>query len=83
MNKKLIVKQNSFKDCGPSCLLSVMRYYKIDVSHEELSLNLKMDREGTNAYNIISVSKLYGLDGYGIHYSDETILRKEGKTNGK
>lgn len=74
MNKKLIVKQNSFKDCGPSCLLSVMRYYKIDVSHEELSLNLKMDREGTNAYNIINVSKLYGLDGYGIHYSSDEII---------
>ena len=51
-----------------------MRYYKIDVSHEELSLNLKMDREGTNAYNIISVSKLYGLDGYGIHYSSDEII---------
>lgn len=31
MNKKLIVRQNGFKDCGPSCLLSIMRYY--DVKH--------------------------------------------------
>lgn len=74
MNKKLIVKQNSFKDCGPSCLLSIMKYYNIEVSHEELTLNLKMDREGTNAYNIINVSKLYGLDGYGIHNSVDDII---------
>ncbi len=74
MNKKLIVRQNSFKDCGPSCLASIMKYYNIDVSHEELSLNLKMDREGTNAYNIINVSKLYGLDGYGIHISVDDII---------
>lgn len=79
MNKKLIVKQNSFKDCGPSCLLSIMKYYNIEVSHEELTLNLKMDREGTNAYNIINVSKLYGLDGYGIHYSVEDIINGEVK----
>ena len=74
MNKKLIVKQNSFKDCGPSCLLSIMKYYNIEVSHEELTLNLKMDSEGTNAYNIINVSKLYGLDGYGIHNSVDDII---------
>ena len=74
MNKKLMVKQNSFKDCGPSCLLSIMKYYNIEVSHEELTLNLKMDREGTNAYNIINVSKLYGLDGYGIHNSVDDII---------
>ena len=74
MNKKIIVRQNSFKDCGPSCLLSIMKYYNVEVSHEELTLKLKMDREGTNAYNIINVSKLYGFDGYGIHYTVDDII---------
>lgn len=79
MNKKLIVKQNSFKDCGPSCLLSIMKYYNVNISHEELTLKLKMDKEGTNAYNIINVSKLYGFDGYGIHYSVDDILNNKDK----
>ena len=79
MNKKIIVRQNSFKDCGPSCLLSIMKYYNVEVSHEELTLKLKMDREGTNAYNIINVSKLYGFDGYGIHYTVDDIINKKVK----
>ena len=74
MNKKLIVRQNSFRDCGPSCLLSIMKYYNVIVSHEELTLKLKMDREGTNAYSIINISKLYGFDGYGIHYAIDDII---------
>ena len=37
LNKKLIVKQNGFKDCGPSCLLSIMKYYGVEASHEEVS----------------------------------------------
>lgn len=38
---------------------------------------------GQTAANIKAVRKPEPYHGYGIHYSDETILRKEGKTNGK
>ena len=41
MDKKLIVKQNGLKDCGPSCLLSIMKYYGVEASHEEVSFILK------------------------------------------
>ena len=53
MDKKLIVKQNGLKDCGPSCLLSIMKYYGVEASHEEVSFILKTNINGTNALNII------------------------------
>ena len=77
MNKKLVVKQNGFKDCGPSCLLSIMRYYGVEASHEEVTFSLRTNERGTNAYNIINGSKLYGFDGYGIHYTYEEIINNE------
>ena len=38
---------------------------------------------GQTAANIKAVRKPEPYHGYGIHYKDETILRKEGKANGK
>lgn len=77
MDKKLIVKQNGFKDCGPSCLLSIMRYYGYEASHEEVTYILKTNIDGTNAYNIINGARSFGFDGYGIHYTYENIINKE------
>ena len=74
MDKKLIVRQNGFKDCGPSCLLSIMKYYGCEASHEEVTYILKTTNDGTNAYNIINGAKSFGFDGYGIHYSYEEII---------
>ena len=77
MDKKLVVKQNSFKDCGPSCLLSIMRYYGLEASHEEVTFTLRTNQNGTNAYNIINGSKMYGFDGYGIHYTSDEIINNK------
>ncbi len=74
MDKKVIVRQNGFKDCGPACLLSIMRYYNYDVSLDELSYILNVNSEGTNAYNIIKGSRSFGFDGYGYHYTYEDII---------
>ena len=77
LNKKLIVRQNGLKDCGPSCLLSIMKYYGCEASHEEITFTLKTDVDGSNAYNIINGSKNYGFDGYGIHYTYEEIINNQ------
>ena len=77
MTNKYYVAQNGYKDCGPSCLLSIMKYYGCEASHEEVAYNLKTDREGTNAFNIINGSKLYGFDGYGIHLKSDDIINKK------
>ncbi len=75
MNKRVIVRQNGYKDCGPACLLSIMRYYNYDISLDELSYTLRVNDEGTNAYNIIEGAKNFGFDGYGIHYTYEEIVK--------
>lgn len=77
MDKKVIVRQNGFKDCGPSCLLSIMKYYGCEASHEEVTYILKTNIDGTNAYNIINGSRSFGFDGYGVHYTYENIVNKE------
>lgn len=77
MNKKLIVRQNGTRDCGASCLLSIMRYYNVYLSHEEVSYILKTTYDGTNAYNIINGSRTFGFDGYGIHYTYDEIINNK------
>ena len=77
MNKKLVIRQRGFRDCATACLLSIMRYYGLDVIYEELSLELKISNNGTNAYNIINTSRNYGFDGYGMHYSFEEIVNNK------
>ena len=77
MDKRVIVRQNGYKDCGPACLLSIMRYYNYDISLDELSYTLKVNNEGTNAYNILNGARVFGFDGYGMHYTYEDIINEE------
>ena len=77
MDKKLVVRQNGYKDCGASCLLSIMKYYGCDASLDELSIILKTTNEGTNAYNIINGSRTFGFAGFGIHYSFDEIINNK------
>ena len=74
MNKHLIVKQRNNYDCASACLLSIMKYYGIDTSIDEVSYILKTTSEGTNALNIINGSRTFGFDGYGVHYSYDEII---------
>ena len=77
MSNKYYVRQNGFKDCGPSCLLSILKYYGCEASHEEVTHILKTDKDGTNALNIINGCRLFGFDGYGMHISVEDIINKK------
>ena len=65
MSNNYIVRQNGYKDCGPACLLSIMKYYGYETSLDEISYILKTTKDGTNAYNIINGSRSFGFDGYG------------------
>ncbi len=75
MSKFIEVIQNSSKDCGSSCLLSIIRYYGGNISHEELSLLLKTDNNGTTAYDILNGARSLGFDGYGIKYTYNDIIK--------
>ncbi len=54
------------RDCGVSCLLSIIKYYNGYVSLEKLRVDTKTTIEGTNALNIINAAKSYGFTSYGV-----------------
>lgn len=73
MNKKLIVKQNGIKDCAVACILSIIRYYKGEVSRSEIEYLIKTNEHGTSAYNMIEGVKSLGLQGIGKKVSINNI----------
>ena len=61
---KLIFQENLY-DCGISCLLTILRYYKCNVPKiylEQLSLTTK---EGTTMYNLMKAALTLGFKSYG------------------
>ena len=44
---------------------------------------ISKEQVGQVAANIRSKRKVEPYHGYGLHYSDEVVVRKEGKTAGK
>ncbi|NLC47807.1 MAG: hypothetical protein GX758_00400, partial [Tenericutes bacterium] len=74
MYKHCEVKQYGYKDCAASCLLSIMKYYGFDASHDEVAYIIKTDNNGVNAYNLIEGAKSIGFDGYGIRYTYKEII---------
>lgn len=66
MHKYPFVKQEGLKDCGASCLLMIVRYYKGNLSIERLRDLTRTSKNGTSAYNIVDASIKLGFDAHGI-----------------
>ncbi|MEG2322497.1 MAG: ABC transporter transmembrane domain-containing protein, partial [Bacilli bacterium] len=63
---KTLVKQDGFKDCGPACLLMIIKHYKGYLDIEELKLMCKNDNKGTTAYHLIEAAKICGFEASGV-----------------
>lgn len=63
---KNLVKQDGFKDCGPCCLLMIIKHYKGYYDIEELKSMCKTDKSGTTAYHLIEAAKKCGFEAGGI-----------------
>lgn len=61
MKKDLIVIQDGAKDCGASCLLSIIRYYGGNISKEKLIDMTKTTKDGTTFFGIFSAAESLGL----------------------
>lgn len=61
MRKNLIVLQEGSKDCGASCLLSIIRYYGGEISLDRLIDMTKTTKDGTNFYNINLAANKFNL----------------------
>ena len=66
MYKYPFVKQEGLKDCGVSCLLMIVRYYKGNLSIERLRDLTRTSKNGTSAYNLVYASNQIGFDAHGI-----------------
>ena len=66
MNKKLIVKQDGYKECGAACLLSIIKYYKGSISINRLLELTHTDKNGTSFYNLKEASSKLGLEAIGF-----------------
>lgn len=66
MKKIEVVKQRDIKDCGPCCLLSLLKYYNGYVPLEIIRNDCYTNVMGTTAYNMVESLKKYGFDSYGI-----------------
>ena len=65
-NKYPFIKQEGLKDCGCSCLLMIIRYYKGNVSFEKLRDLSHTGKNGTNAYNLIRCANTLGFNSKGV-----------------
>ena len=66
MFKKNLIIQDGFKDCGPACLLMLVKHYKGNINIEKLKEMCKNDKTGTTAYDLINAAKECGFEANGM-----------------
>lgn len=71
-----IVRQQDEKDCGVCSLLSIIRYYKGNVSLEQLRLDARTNNEGTTALNLVLASQKYGFDAVGMKVENVNDIKR-------
>lgn len=67
MKKRIeVVRQEGVKDCGVASLLSIIRYYKGNISIEKLREMTYTTKTGTTAFHIIECAQKLGFMSKGI-----------------
>ena len=74
MVKKIIVKQDGYKECGAACLLSIIRYYNGNIPINKLVELTHTNKEGTSFYNLKQAASKIGLDAKGFKIDNENII---------
>lgn len=64
-NYDYVLQQNT-TDCGIASIMTVLMYYGIKPSREKIVSKLNKKYDGYTAYDLVKVSKSYGIDSYGI-----------------
>ena len=58
--------QQNTTDCGIASIMTILMYYGIKPSREKIVSKLNKKYDGYTAYDLVKVSKSYGIDSYGI-----------------
>lgn len=76
MNKNYdYVLQQSYTDCGIASIMTVLMYYGIKPSRETILSKVKQKDCGYAAYDLIKISKHYGINAYGVRSQLENITK--------
>ena len=59
-------KQEGLKDCAAACVQMILKYYKGYLSITDLNEDLKLEKDGVSAYNIINTLEKHGFKSNGI-----------------
>ena len=70
MIKYPFIKQNGLRDCGPACILMILKYYGGYMSLDKLSVLLSTGSNGTSVYNMVECLKKLGFDSNAYKYND-------------
>lgn len=69
------IKQKDSTDCAVASLMSILKYYKGNISYELLRNYMKCDKNGVSAYDLVLAAKKIGFDAVGVKCSYEDIQK--------
>lgn len=72
---KMLTQEDNY-DCGITCLLTIIRYYKSDASKDYLKEISNTTKDGTSMYGLIEAAKTLGFKAIGKTGSVEKINKK-------
>ncbi|MDD4108380.1 MAG: peptidase domain-containing ABC transporter, partial [Prolixibacteraceae bacterium] len=70
---KIKIKQHDITDCGAACLASVAAYHKLYLPVIKIRQLAGTDRQGTNAWGLITAAGKIGLEAKGVKATPEAL----------
>ena len=77
MKKYPFIKQTEQKDCAPTCMSMILKYYGAYVSMEELRDITNTDKYGVNVYDLVEAFKKYGFESEALEGNIEELKKEK------
>ena len=71
--RKLKERQQDFTDCGAACLVSVCRFYGLDISISEVRIMAGTDQQGTSLLGLLEAAKKLGFQAKGVSGTKKSL----------
>ena len=75
MSKYPFVKQTGLRDCGPACILMILKYYGGYMNLNKLNILMCTSNKGTSIYNMIECLKYLGFNSNAYKYDDISFIK--------
>lgn len=71
------IKQDNLKDCGVSCLLTIINYYNGDMSKEELLILTNTNKSGVDLFSLSMAARKIGFDTTAVKANLKDFTKEE------